>query len=75
MRSLFPSFNLGIISFSSLSAFTLEEKRSYLGAKEIRLMLKGLNRDSDTVVLAEALIYLVIVGGIAVVATVAAHLF
>ena len=38
-------------------------------------MLKGLNRDSDTVVLAEALIYLVIVGGIAVVATVAAHLF
>lgn len=38
-------------------------------------MLKRLNRDSDVVVLAEALIYLVLVGGIAVVATIAAHLF
>lgn len=38
-------------------------------------MLKRLNRDSDVVVLAEALVYFVVVGGIAVVATIAAHLF
>ncbi len=38
-------------------------------------MLNRLNRDSDVVVLAEAMIYFVIVGGIAAVATIAAHLF
>lgn len=38
-------------------------------------MLKRLNRNSDAVVLAEALIYFVVVGGIAAVATVAARLF
>lgn len=38
-------------------------------------MLKRINRDSDVVVLAEALAYFVVVGGIAVIATVAARLF
>ena len=36
-------------------------------------MLKRLNRVSDEMLVAEALIYFVFIGGIAVIATIAAH--